>query len=72
MINNIIRVFSLLVAVLGGLNLLALALSAQIQKFLPAITLPAANVMEAVSLFGVGAGVYALSEIAKKTGGRGH
>lgn len=73
MVTNAIRIFAGLLTLLGALNLLVLALSASIMKFLPAVQLPAATIEEATNLFGVGAVVYVLTEIAKKTGrGGGH
>lgn len=62
----VFRVFSALLAIFGGLNILLLILSDQVQRFFPAQFHAIANLSQAVALFGVGASVYLLSELAGK------
>lgn len=63
-----IRVFSLLLSFFGALNLVILALSDHLQSVVPSVLRPAATFSEALALFGVGAAVAMLGEIAAKVG----
>lgn len=67
-VNFAIRVFSLILTFFGALNLVILALSDHLQSWVPAVLRPAATFGEALALFGVGAAVALLGEIAAKTG----
>lgn len=69
----VFRVFAALLAIFGALNILLLILSDRIQSFFPVEFHAIANLTQAVTLFGVGAGVYLLGEMAgkKKAGGHG-
>jgi hypothetical protein len=60
----IFRVFGALLGVFGGLNVLLLILSAQMQSFLSGFR-PVATLSDAVLLFGVGAGIWVLGEHKK-------
>ena len=71
-VNFAIRVFSLLLTFFGALNLVILALSDPLQSVVPAVLRPAATFGEALALFGVGAAVAMLSEIAGKVGKSKH
>ncbi len=72
-INFAIRVFSGLLALMGAINLVVLALSDHLQSVVPMILRPAATFSQALALFGVGASVHVLAEIAAKAGkSRGH
>ena len=72
-INFAIRLFSGLLALMGALNLVVLALSDHLQSVVPIILRPAATFSQALALFGVGASVHVLSEIAARTGkSKGH
>jgi hypothetical protein len=65
-----IRIFSGLLAILGGANLVVLALSEHLQSAIPWMLHPAATFSQALALFGVGASVHALSEMAGKRSGK--
>ncbi|WP_421932964.1 hypothetical protein [Phenylobacterium sp.] len=67
-VNFAIRVFSLLLSFFGALNLVILALSDHLQSVVPPVLRPAATFGEALALFGVGAAVAMLGEIAAKVG----
>ena len=67
-----IRVFSLILTFFGALNLVVLALSDYLQSMIPAVLRPVANFGEALALFGVGAVVVMLCEIAGKGGKSKH
>ena len=72
-INFAIRLFSGLLALMGALNLVVLALSDHLQSLVPIVLRPAATFSQALALFGVGASVHVLSEIAARTGkSKGH
>ncbi|MBR7618569.1 hypothetical protein JKL49_04140 [Phenylobacterium sp. 20VBR1] len=71
-VNFAIRVFSLILTFFGALNLVILALSDPLQSVVPAVLRPAATFGEALALFGVGAAVAMLSEIAGKVGKSKH
>ncbi|CAN5375829.1 hypothetical protein BH10PSE5_BH10PSE5_07630 [soil metagenome] len=71
-VNFAIRVFSLILTFFGALNLVILALSDPLQSVVPAVLRPAATFGEALALFGVGAAVATLSEIAGKVGKNKH
>lgn len=71
-VNFAIRVFSLILTFFGVLNLVILALSDHLQSVVPAVLRPAATFGEALALFGVGAAVATLSEIAAKVGKSKH
>ena len=72
-INFAIRLFSGLLALIGALNLVVLALSDHLQSLVPIVLRPAATFSQALALFGVGASVHVLSEIAARTGkSKGH
>ena len=72
-INYLIRAFAALLALFGALNLLVLGLSDHLQSVVPMILRPASTFGQALALFGVGASVYMLGEIAGRVGrGGGH
>ena len=71
-VNFAIRVFSLILTFFGALNLVILALSDHLQSWVPAVLRPAATFGEALALFGVGAAVAMLAEIAGKVGKNKH
>ena len=60
----VFRVFAALLAIFGALNILLLILSDQVQRFFPAQFHAISSLPQAVGLFGVGAGIYLLSEMA--------
>jgi ABC-type Na+ efflux pump permease subunit len=64
------RVFAALLAIFGAMNILLLVLSEQVQRFFPAQFHAVSSLSQAVALFGVGAGVYLLSEMVGRK--RGH
>jgi hypothetical protein len=68
----VFRVFAALLAIFGGLNILLLILSDQVQRFFPAQFHAVSSLTQAVALFGVGAGVYLLSEMAGRKGHSAH
>ena len=67
-VTTAIRVFALLLTIFGAINLVVLALSDHLQSFVPAVLRPAATFAEALALFGVGAVVTLLADIAGKGG----
>ena len=66
----VIQVLSAALALFAMLNWLILMLSEKIQHFFPLKLTPVTNYMDAVVVFGIGAGVYCLATIAA-SGGRG-
>ena len=68
----VFRVFAALLAIFGAMNILLLILSEQVQRFFPAQFHAVSNLTQAVALFGVGAGVFLLSEMAGKKKSGGH
>ncbi len=62
----VFRVFAALLAIFGGINILLLILSDQMQRFFPAQFHAVANLTQAVALFGVGASVYLLSQLTDR------
>jgi hypothetical protein len=74
-LTQIIRILAALLAIFGMLNWLIITLSERIQHYIPMKLTPVTSYMDAVVVFGIGAGVYCLATMAlggaapKKGGG---
>jgi ABC-type Na+ efflux pump permease subunit len=60
-LTKIIQVLSALLSIFGMFNWLVIMLSERIQHFIPVRLTPVTSYMDAVVVFGIGAGVYCLS-----------
>lgn len=63
-LTPIIQVLAAIITVFAMINWLMLTLSEQIRHYVPYALTPITSYMDAVLVFGVGAGVYCLATIA--------
>jgi uncharacterized membrane protein YuzA (DUF378 family) len=74
-LTPIIQILSAALAIFGMINWLIITLSERIQHFIPAKLTPVTSYMDAVVVFGIGAGVYCLATMAansrRSSGGGG-
>ncbi len=73
-LTPIIQILSAALAIFGMINWLIITLSERIQHFIPARLTPVTSYMDAVVVFGIGAGVYCLATMAansRRSGGGG-
>ena len=73
-LTPIIQILSAAIAIFGMINWLIITLSDRIQHFIPARLTPVTSYMDAVVVFGIGAGVYCLATMAansRRSGGGG-
>ena len=74
-LTPVIQVLSAALAIFGMVNWLIITLSERIQRFIPAKLTPVTDYMDAVIVFGIGAGVYCLATMAansRRGGGEHH
>jgi uncharacterized membrane protein YuzA (DUF378 family) len=77
-LTSVIQLLSAALAIFGMINWLIITLSERIQHFIPAKLTPVTSYMDAVVVFGIGAGVYCLATMAANSrrssggGGGGH
>jgi uncharacterized membrane protein YuzA (DUF378 family) len=63
-LTKVIQVLSALLAIFGMFNWLVIMLSDRIQRLIPVRLTPVTSYMDAVIVFGIGAGVYCLATMA--------
>lgn len=63
-LTPIIQVLAAIITIFAMINWLMLTLSEQIRHYVPAVLVPITSYMDAVLVFGVGAGVYCLATMA--------
>jgi hypothetical protein len=61
LLTRIIQLLSALLAIFGMFNWLVIMLSDKIQHWVPVRLIPVTSYMDAVIVFGIGAGVYCLA-----------
>jgi|WetSurMetagenome_2_1015567.scaffolds.fasta_scaffold139642_2 hypothetical protein len=66
-LTPIIQILSAALAIFGMINWLIITLSERIQHFIPAKLTPVTSYMDAVVVFGIGAGVYCLATMASNS-----
>ena len=63
-LTQVIQVLSALLMIFGTFNWLVIMLSEKIQHFVPIKLTPVTSYLDAVIVFGIGAGVYCLATMA--------